>query len=54
LGEGSLKEEGSQEENEEIQRGDQGPLHPAYDEAKHSSDVENGRASRWWRAPDSK
>ena len=37
--------EASKEENEEIQRRDQGPLNPAYDEAEHSSDLEDDRAN---------
>ena len=45
LGGGSLKREDRQEENEEIQRRDQGPRNPAYDETKHSNELENDRGS---------
>jgi len=44
-GKEASKGEGHQEKNEEIHRGDQGPRNPAYDEAKHSSDLENNKAS---------
>ena len=37
--------EDRQEENEEIQRGNQGPRNLAYDEANDSRDVEDDRAS---------
>jgi hypothetical protein len=40
LGERILKAEDRQEENEEIQRRDQDPHNPAYDEAEHTSDLE--------------
>jgi hypothetical protein len=35
-----------QEENEEIQRRDQGSRSPTYDEANHSNELENDRGSR--------
>ena len=44
-GEEASKGEDCQEENEEIQRRDQGPRNPAYDEAEHSIDVEDDGAS---------
>jgi hypothetical protein len=54
LGEGSLKGGGTSGGNEEIQRGDQGPCSLAYDEMKHSSDLEDDRASCWRWAPTGK
>jgi hypothetical protein len=46
LGKKASKEEERQGENEEIQRRDPVPRNPAYDEAEHSSDVKDDRASR--------